>query len=84
MSSIAALTLFLTAQPSDSSFLAAMASRPAPIPIMPHAANMHHSPAAARQLLGYEPRVRFAEGLRQTIERYRWALETGYGGWARR
>jgi len=37
--------------------------------------------AAARNLLGYEPTVHFAEGLRQTIDWYRWALETGYGGW---
>ena len=53
----------------------------------PRAGDVKHSLAdiaAARQLLGYEPRVRFAEGLRQTIEWYRWALETGYGGWARR
>jgi len=39
---------------------------------------------AARDLLGYEPRVPFAEGLRQTIDWYRWALETGYGGWGNR
>jgi nucleoside-diphosphate-sugar epimerase len=38
--------------------------------------------SAARDLLGYEPTVRFAEGLRRTIDWYRWALETGYGGWA--
>jgi UDP-glucose 4-epimerase len=37
--------------------------------------------SAARQLLGYEPRVHFADGLRQTIDWYRWAMETGYGGW---
>jgi len=40
--------------------------------------------SAARQLLGYEPQVRFREGLAQTIDWYRWALETGYGGWADR
>jgi nucleoside-diphosphate-sugar epimerase len=38
--------------------------------------------SAARDLIGYEPTVRFAEGLRRTIDWYRWALETGYGGWA--
>ncbi|KPJ72966.1 MAG: Vi polysaccharide biosynthesis protein VipB/TviC [Planctomycetes bacterium DG_20] len=37
--------------------------------------------AAARELLGYEPQAGFADGLRRTIEWYRWALETGYGGW---
>ncbi|HUU09201.1 MAG TPA: SDR family oxidoreductase [Phycisphaerae bacterium] len=59
----------------------------APVYDPPRAGDVMHSLAdiaAARQLLGYEPRVRFAEGLRQTIEWYRWALETGYGGWARR
>jgi len=38
---------------------------------------------AARRLIGYEPQVRFAEGLRRTIEWYRWAIETGYGGWGK-
>ena len=38
--------------------------------------------AAARRLFGYEPEVSFEAGLRQTIDWYRWALETGYGGWA--
>ena len=38
--------------------------------------------SAARALFGYEPEVSFEEGLRQTIDWYRWALETGYGGWA--
>jgi len=38
--------------------------------------------SAARALLGYEPKVFFAEGLRRTIEWYRWAIQTGYGGWA--
>jgi len=38
--------------------------------------------SAAARLLGYKPQVRFAEGLRQTIDWYRWAIETGYGGWA--
>jgi nucleoside-diphosphate-sugar epimerase len=40
--------------------------------------------AAARRLLGYKPEVSFEEGLRRTIDWYRWALETGYGGWAAR
>jgi len=40
--------------------------------------------AAARRLLGYEPEVSFEEGLRQTIDWYRWALKTGYGGWSAR
>lgn len=39
--------------------------------------------SAAARLLGYKPQVRFAEGLRQTIDWYRWAIETGYGGWAK-
>jgi UDP-glucose 4-epimerase len=39
---------------------------------------------AARRLLGYEPEVSFEEGLRQTIDWYRWALEMGYGGWSAR
>lgn len=40
--------------------------------------------AAARNLLGYEPQVRFRDGLARTINWYRWALETGYGGWGTR
>ena len=51
----------------------------------PRPGDVKHSLAdvtAARALLGYEPKVRFAEGLRETIEWYRWAMETGYGGWA--
>ena len=40
--------------------------------------------AAARDLLGYEPRVAFKDGLERTVEWYRWALDTGYGGWAGR
>ena len=40
--------------------------------------------AAARRLLGYKPEVSFEEGLRQTIDWYRWALKTGYGGWSAR
>lgn len=39
---------------------------------------------AARRLIGYEPQVRFAEGIRRTIEWYRWAIETGYGGWGKK
>jgi UDP-glucose 4-epimerase len=37
----------------------------------------------ARRLLGYEPQVHFADGLRRTLDWYRWALETGYGGWSK-
>jgi UDP-glucose 4-epimerase len=39
--------------------------------------------AEARRLLGYEPQVHFADGLRQTLDWYRWALQTGYGGWSK-
>ena len=56
-----------------------------PIYEAPRPGDVKHSLAdvsAARDLLGYEPTVRFADGLRQTIDWYRWALETGYGGWA--
>ena len=56
----------------------------APVYAAPRAGDVKHSLAdisAARQLLGYEPRVHFADGLRQTIDWYRWAMETGYGGW---
>jgi len=38
--------------------------------------------AAARQLLGYEPTVSFEDGLARTMDWYRWALQSGYGGWA--
>jgi nucleoside-diphosphate-sugar epimerase len=50
----------------------------------PRPGDVKHSLAditAARDLLGYEPRVGFADGLRRTIAWYRWALDTGYGGW---
>ena len=50
----------------------------------PRAGDVKHSLAditAARDLLGYEPQVGFADGLRRTIAWYRWALDTGYGGW---
>ena len=56
-----------------------------PIYAPPRPGDVKHSLAdigAAAKLLGYRPQVRFAEGLRRTIEWYRWALETGYGGWA--
>ena len=55
-----------------------------PIYDPPRSGDVKHSLAdiqAARNLLGYEPQVQFADGLRQTIDWYRWALETGYGGW---
>jgi len=58
-----------------------------PVYESPRAGDVPHSLAdtsAARALLGYEPQVPFAEGLRKTIEWYRWAIETGYGGWAGR
>jgi len=40
--------------------------------------------SAAEALLGYAPQVRFADGLARTIEWYRWAMQTGYGGWSRK
>jgi len=51
------------------------------------AGDVMHSMAditAARRLLGYEPQVDFRDGLARTLDWYRWALETGYGGWAGR
>jgi len=65
-------------------FNEALGTALAPVYAAPRAGDVKHSLAdisAARQLLGYEPRVHFAEGLRQTIDWYRWAMETGYGGW---
>jgi len=59
----------------------------APVYEPPRAGDVKHSLAdiaAARQLLGYRPTVRFEEGLRQTLGWYRWAIETGYGGWAKK
>ena len=53
----------------------------------PRARDDKHSLAdisAARKLLGYVPQVRFAEGLARTIDWYRRAIETGYGGWGRK
>jgi len=58
-----------------------------PVYAAPRAGDVKHSLAdisAAREVLGYEPRVHFAEGLRQTIDWYRWAMDTGYGGWKKR
>ncbi len=58
-----------------------------PVHDAPRPGDVKHSLAdisAARALLGYEPEVAFEEGLRQTIDWYRWALETGYGGWSAR
>jgi UDP-glucose 4-epimerase len=58
-----------------------------PIYETPRPGDVKHSLAditAAKTLLGYEPPVRFSEGLRRTIEWYRWAIQTGYGGWAKR
>jgi len=57
----------------------------APLYEPPRPGDVKHSLAdisAARQLLGYEPKVLFKEGLERTVRWYRWALETGYGGWA--
>jgi UDP-glucose 4-epimerase len=65
-------------------FNEALGTALAPVYAAPRAGDVKHSLAdisAARQLLGYEPRVHFADGLRQTIDWYRWAMETGYGGW---
>jgi UDP-glucose 4-epimerase len=59
----------------------------APMYEPPRAGDVKHSLAdiaAARQALGYRPTVRFEEGLRQTLGWYRWAIETGYGGWAKK
>ncbi len=53
----------------------------------PRFGDVKHSRAdvdRARSLLLYEPAVRFREGLAQTLDWYRWALETGYGGWGER
>jgi len=53
----------------------------------PRPGDVKHSLAdisAARRLLGYEPKVDFIDGLRETIDWYRWAIETGYGGWGTR
>jgi len=58
-----------------------------PIYEPPRPGDVKHSLAdisAARALLGYEPTVPFRQGLEQTIDWYRWALDTGYGGWAGR
>ncbi|MFO8014004.1 MAG: SDR family oxidoreductase [Phycisphaerae bacterium] len=58
-----------------------------PIYEPPRPGDVKHSLAditAARNLLGYEPQVGFREGLAQTLDWYRWALETGYGGWGGR
>jgi UDP-glucose 4-epimerase len=52
----------------------------------PRLGDVRHSLAdisAARSLLGYEPQVAFDAGLRKTIDWYRRAIETGYGGWAK-
>ena len=58
-----------------------------PVYADPRAGDVKHSLAdisVAGELLGYEPRVHFADGLRQTLDWYRWAMETGYGGWKKR
>ena len=55
-----------------------------PIYAPPRPGDVKHSLAdisAAARLIGYQPQVRFADGLRRTIEWYRHAIETGYGGW---
>ena len=53
----------------------------------PRPGDVMHSLAdisVAATLLGYEPAVGFRDGLARTVDWYRWALETGYGGWAGR
>jgi len=65
-------------------FNKSLGTRLEPVYAPPRAGDVRHSLAdiaAARALLGYEPQVRFAEGLARTIEWYRWAIETGFGGW---
>jgi UDP-glucose 4-epimerase len=64
-----------------------LGTRLEPIYEPPRAGDVKHSLAdiaAAGRLLGYKPQVRFADGLRKTVDWYRWAIETGYGGWAGR
>ena len=59
----------------------------APVYAPRRAGDVMHSLAdiqAAGRLIGYEAQVRFAEGIRSTIEWYRWAIETGYGGWGKK
>lgn len=61
-----------------------LGTRLQPIYAPPRPGDVKHSLAdisAAARLIGYRPQVRFADGLRQTIEWYRHAIETGYGGW---
>jgi nucleoside-diphosphate-sugar epimerase len=58
-----------------------------PVYAAPRAGDVKHSLAdigAARALLGYEPCVRFEDGLRLTLDWYRHAIETGYGGWQKK
>ena len=58
----------------------------APVYAPPRAGDVMHSLAdieAAGRLIGYQPQVCFADGLQRTIEWYRWAIETGYGGWGK-
>ena len=65
-------------------FNKSLGTRLEPVYAPPRAGDVWHSladVAAARALLGYEPQVRFAEGLARTIDWYRWAIETGFGGW---
>jgi nucleoside-diphosphate-sugar epimerase len=55
-----------------------------PVYAPPREGDVMHSLAdisATRALIGYEPQVMFEEGLRQTVDWYRLALKTGYGGW---
>jgi len=62
-----------------------LGTRLTPVYQPPRAGDVQHSLAditAANRVIGYEPRVRFAEGLRQTVAWYRQAIETGSGGWA--
>jgi nucleoside-diphosphate-sugar epimerase len=57
-----------------------------PVYAPPRAGDVKHSLAdvsAARAVLGYKPCVTFDEGLRRTIDWYKQAIESGYGGWAK-
>jgi len=57
-----------------------LATRLEPVYQLARAGGVNHLLAditAAGHLLSYKPRVCSAEGLRKTVEWYRWAIETG-------